>query len=326
MKFGEVSASGAQGSVLAHSHRLGGGKVLKKGQRLSAEDCEALAAAGVTRVTVARLEEGDAGEDEAARRVAGAIAGPHVIAGDAATGRVNLSSDVRGMLVVSRGDVDALNRVDESITVATVVPYRLVQSGDLVATVKIIPFAVERRLVALACDCARARFPLLAVSPLVPKRAGLVMSVLPGMHDEQLARAADNQRLRLSRLGGEVARELRVEHHRDGVARAIAALLDEDLDLVLVLGASAIVDRHDVIPTAIEAVGGVVDHLGMPVDPGNLLLLGHKGRVPIVGVPGCARSLKRSGFDWVLERLASNVAVGPAEITEFGAGGLIVDE
>src|SRR5580700_522354 len=63
----------------------------------------------------------------------------------------------------------------------------------------------------------------------------------------------------------------------------------------------------------------------MPVDPGNLLLLGHKGSTPIVGVPGCARSLKPSGYDWVLERLAANLVVTRTDITRLGAGGLLPD-
>ena len=126
-------------------------------------------------------------------------------------------------------------------------------------------------------------------------------------------------------LDGEIAREVRVNHEVAAIADAINGLLAEGVDLVLVLGASAIVDRKDVLPVAIEAVGGVVDHLGMPVDPGNLLLLGHKGSTPIVGVPGCARSLKPSGYDWVLERLAANLVVTRTDITRLGAGGLLAD-
>jgi len=79
------------------------------------------------------------------------------------------------------------------------------------------------------------------------------------------------------------------------------------------------------VPAAIELAGGAVEHLGMPVDPGNLLLVGRRGATPIVGVPGCARSLRRSGFDAVLERLAAGLPVGRAEISAMGVGGLLVE-
>jgi molybdenum cofactor cytidylyltransferase len=323
MKFGEVPITGAEGAVLAHSHRLGPGRMLKKGHVLTTADCRALAATGIEHVLAARVEELDIGEDEAARLIAEAAAGPHLTVGRPTTGRANLFASARGLFVASRADIDECNAIDESITLATVPPFAVVGAGAMVATVKVIPFAVPVDLVSRARARARATHPLLAVAPFAPKRVGLVLTTLPGVNDAQLARAAQNQRVRVTQLGSELSRESRVDHSTESVARAVQAMIDDGIHLVLVLGASAIVDRKDVVPTAIEAIGGVVDHLGMPVDPGNLLLLGHKGSVPIVGVPGCARSLKPSGFDWVLERLAADIPVRRADIARLGAGGLL---
>src|SRR6202043_2447208 len=101
--------------------------------------------------------------------------------------------------------------------------------------------------------------------------------------------------------------------------------LGHGIDILLIHGASAILDRRDVIPAAVIAAGGRVDHFGMPVDPGNLLLLGHVGTIPVLGLPGCARSPKVNGFDWVLERLVAGVPVGPREIMSMGAGGLLAE-
>jgi molybdenum cofactor cytidylyltransferase len=325
MRFEEVPAREAEGAILAHSRRLGPAETLKKGRTLSAADCAALASAGVERVVVARLDEGDLVEDEAAQRVAEAIAGPNVELSRATTGRANGFAKARGVLVVERGRIDAVNLVDEAITVATVPPYSVVEVGAMVMTVKIIPFAVPAELVARACERARGPSPLVSVAPIRPKRAGLVLTTLPGVRGEQLARAAKNQALRMAYLGGQLAREVRVPHDAASVARAMVELMAEGLDLVLVLGASAIVDRDDVLPSAVRAIGGAVDHLGMPVDPGNLLMIGHRDRVPIVGVPGCARSLRPSGFDWVLERLAADLPVGREEIMRMGAGGLLAE-
>ena len=94
---------------------------------------------------------------------------------------------------------------------------------------------------------------------------------------------------------------------------------------MLVFGASAIVDRGDVIPSAVVKAGGEVLHLGMPVDPGNLMMLGALGDVPVIGVPSCARSPKLNGFDWVLARLMADVPVRPADIMDMGAGGLLAE-
>ena len=68
MRFGEVPVAEAEGAILAHSLRLGT-IALKKARVLSRADLDLIAGAGLTRIAVARLEPGDVGEDEAARRV-----------------------------------------------------------------------------------------------------------------------------------------------------------------------------------------------------------------------------------------------------------------
>ncbi|MDB4944149.1 MAG: 4-diphosphocytidyl-2C-methyl-D-erythritol kinase [Labilithrix sp.] len=321
MRFEELASHDAVGAMLAHGHRIGPATMLKKGHVVTAEDARALVAAGVLRVSAARLEDGDLDENEAARRIAQAVAGPNVTVARAATGRANLFAAARGVVVAARERIDALNEVDEAITLATLLPYAVVENGAMVATVKIIPFAVPASLV----ERAVAASPVLDVAPFTAKRAGLVLTTLPGVREAQLAQGSRSQHRRMAYLGGSIARELRVPHDEASVAEALRTLLDEKLDLVMVLGASAIVDRLDVVPVAIERAGGVIEHLGMPVDPGNLLLLGRHGTTPILGVPGCARSLKRSGFDAVLERIAADLPVGRAEIVRLGAGGLLAE-
>ena len=91
----------------------------------------------------------------------------------------------------------------------------------------------------------------------------------------------------------------------------------------MIFGASAVVDRQDVLPAAVESAGRSVDHFGMPVDPGNLLFIGQLGKIPIVGMPGCARSPKLNGFDWVLWRLLADIKVTPKDIMLMGGGGLL---
>jgi molybdenum cofactor cytidylyltransferase len=95
--------------------------------------------------------------------------------------------------------------------------------------------------------------------------------------------------------------------------------------LVIVFGASAIADRRDVIPAAITEIGGAIEHFGMPVDPGNLLLIGNAGGVPVLGAPGCARSPVENGFDWVLMRLLAGLRVNRSDLTGMGVGGLLME-
>jgi molybdenum cofactor cytidylyltransferase len=324
MKFGEVPLAEAAGAILAHSLRLGAA-ALKKARVLSAADLELIAAAGVSRIVVARLEKGDIGENTAAERVAAAAAGPGISAAAPFTGRANLHAETHGLLVFDPQRVDRVNLVDETITLGTLPPFANVAPRQMVATVKIIPFAAPERAVEECTAAASQGGPLLRVAPFRPLAVGLLQTRLPGLKEGILDKTREVTEARLSVLGCRLAFERRCAHETAPLAALIAEAFARGVDLLLIHGASAILDRRDVIPAAIEAAGGRVDHFGMPVDPGNLLLLGHVAARPVLGLPGCARSPKINGFDWVLERLVARLPVGAAEIMRMGSGGLLAE-
>jgi molybdenum cofactor cytidylyltransferase len=324
MKFGEVPLAEAQGAILAHSLRLGT-TALKKARVLSAADLELIAAAGISRVVVARLEAGDVGENAAAERVAAAAAGPGIAAAAPFTGRANLCAESRGLLVFDPQRVDRFNLVDEAITLGTLPPFATVAPRQMVATVKIIPFAAPEWAVEECAAVASRGGPLLRVAPFRPISVGLLQTRLPGLKEGILDKTREVTEARLALLGCKLVFEARCAHETAPLAALIGAAFLHGIGLLLIHGASAILDRRDVIPAAIEAAGGRVDHFGMPVDPGNLLLLGHVGVRPVLGLPGCARSPKINGFDWVLERLVAQLPTGAAEIMRMGSGGLLAE-
>jgi molybdenum cofactor cytidylyltransferase len=254
--------------------------------------------------------------------LASGLIDPSTYTTDATTGRCNLHASQLGLLEIERELIDAANRVSESITIATLPERSLVHPDTLVATVKVIPFAVPRSDVSRCLDILRGTRPL-RVAPFHSFEAGLVLTELPGVSQALLERASRAQRARLRALGSRVRREIRCQHSGAAVARALKTLSDEGCDPILLLGASAIVDRGDVIPAGLREAGGEVAHLGMPVDPGNLLMVGSLGRTTIFGLPGCARSLNPSGFDQVLRRHFVGEPVDSSFISGLGVGGLL---
>lgn len=323
MRFFESSVAEATGAVLAHTVRLSTSRVLKKGRVLTDRDVAELGEAGYQNVTIARLESGDVPEDVAASDLARAAAGDGVRVADAFTGRANLFATARGVVVVARDTVDRVNSVDEAMTLATVTPFALVDAGEMVATVKVIPFSVSRAVVDRCTALAQNDGPLVKVARLEPHAVGLILTRLRGTPERLLDNASRVLSERVAALGSKLQREIRCDHDERAIAQAISDLEASGCSLILAFGASAIVDRNDVVPRAVEVAGGSVDHLGMPVDPGNLLLLAHHGTTPIVGAPGCARSPKPSGFDWVLERLLAGLSVTGADLMRMGVGGLL---
>lgn len=321
MKFGPLATKDAEGALLAHTLRLADG-ALKKGRRLTAGDIARIMDAGIAEVVAARLGPDDCHEDEAARRIAEAASGGGMTLEPPFTGRVNFHADADGLLVVDKDAVDRTNRIDPAITLATLPAFARVTRGRMVATAKIIPFAAPGADVEAACEAVRGA---VRVAPFRARPVGLVATQLAHLKPATLDKTRRITESRLAVYGSQLAREIRVAHAAGETAAAIAALIADGAELVLVFGASAIVDRDDVIPSAIRQAGGTVTHFGMPVDPGNLLLVGEVGGVPVLGAPGCARSPKENGFDWVLDRLMADLPVTPHEITGMGVGGLLME-
>jgi len=321
MKFGIVPLVQAEGTILAHSTRLPE-RVFKKGHLLTKDDINLMTMAGISEVVAARLEVSDIQEDVAAERVSTAIAGTHVKVGSAFTGRCNLKANIHGLITYDKSRLDKLNLVDESITVATLAPYDVVTPEQLIATIKIIPLAVTEGVLSQVESIAFSKGPIISISPLETKRIGIIMSRLPGMKESIFSNTLNTATARVEAYGSEITQEIQCLHDQQEVKEAIKKLIGL-CDVMLIFGASAIIDRQDVLPAALVSAGGRVDHFGMPVDPGNLLFLGKLGDLPVVGMPGCARSPKLNGFDWVLWRLLANIDVSPRDIMLMGGGGLL---
>ena len=318
MRFGPVPAAEAAGAVLAHSVRLERGR-LRKGLVLSAADVDALVAAGINEVVAARLEPGDLGEDQAAARIAAALVPNPGAVGlrvtEPFTGRVNLVAEGPGVAVLDVAAIEAMNHVHPMITLATVPAFQQMEAGGMVATIKIISYAVPGadvdRAAALVGGAIRLAAP-------VHRSAGLVVTDIPGGPDNTMGIAAIGGRVEA--LGMELAEVRTVPHETARLAEALGGIGGE---IALILTGSATSDIDDVAPLAVRVAGGRVERFGMPVDPGNLLFLGQLGERPVIGLPGCARSPALNGADWVLSRVACGIEVRGEDIAGMGVGGLL---
>jgi molybdenum cofactor cytidylyltransferase len=325
MIFESVALDQAEGCILAHTQRLPG-RVIKKGTALDAAAIDALQAAGKTEVIAARLESGDLPEDEAAHRLAEALLTPLIARSRAATGRVNLIAEAPGLLKVNPALIDRLNDLDESLTIATLPDFTPVQAKEMLATIKVIPFSAPERMVMLAETLAQGALrsgPALAIHPFRPLRVGLVLTELAGIKESVMEGAVEATEARITGLSGSLLPVERVPHAEAEIAAALGRLEKAGAELFLVAGASAVVDRRDVGPAGIVRAGGVIEHFGMPVDPGNLICLGRIGQAPALVLPGCARSPKLNGFDWVLQRLFAGIPVTGKDVARMGVGGLL---
>lgn len=318
MKFGAVPVEEAAGAVLAHSLSVSEGRI-GKGTVLTSEHLSQLADAGHHHVTVARLMDGDLEENRAAEAVAKAIAPDpsalNVRISAAGAGRVNLYATKPGIVAVDEAKLRQLNSVDPMITIATLADATRVDPGTMLATIKIISYAVTEAAVSAACaDVAGA----LRVQVPNYSTASLIETSVAGVQFSAKGRNAMEDRL--SRLGMTLTPAIDVAHAEAPLAAAIQSAPG---DVVFILTASATSDAQDVAPQALRDAGGKVAAFGMPVDPGNLLFFGDLEGKPVIGLPGCARSPALNGADWVMERLICGRTLTQQNISEMGVGGLL---
>ncbi|MGH7491144.1 MAG: molybdopterin-binding protein [bacterium] len=338
MKFLRVPLAQAVGEVIAHNFfDVHGRRVSTKGQIVTAESARRLAELGREYIYVARLTTDDVGENEAAQRIAAAVIGPGIFSPRAATGRANLKAASGGLLRINVEAIDAINEIHDGITIMTLPNHFLVASAQLVATVKIIPFAVPRQSAEAVEQFGQAQAPILSVQILPMRRVGLIVTAhqsgvladsanpqaLMRPHERLVTEFTPALQARLAQAGSSLYRTDFTDHEIDDIARTIRQQLAGQCEMILIASMTAIIDRHDVVPSAIEQIGGKVEHFGVPVDPGNLLLVGYCGTVPVVGLPGCVRSPKKNAFDLVLPRLLAGDRITRRDLVRLGHGGLL---
>jgi molybdenum cofactor cytidylyltransferase len=322
--FTSYDCGAAEGVILAHTLRLPG-KTLKKGRVLSADDLAELQNSGIQRVSGVRLEADDVDENQAAQEVALALAGQQLDIGKPVAGRCYLYAKNDGLAHIDKAVIDAINLLDCGIYIATLSEQAECLQQQALASIKVIPFAIGRRQLDTCLELARGAGGAIALQAYRAASVALILTETTGLKESLLCSTSRVTRERVSAMGGRMLFETRCDHSVEAIRSALEEALATGVDLVLVCGASITVDPADVVPAAIVDCGGTVDHFGMPVEPGNMLLLAHIDGRPVINLPGCSRSPKLNGLDWVMQRMAAGLPLGKTEILSMGVGGLIKD-
>ena len=325
MKFGALELDKCLGAVLAHSQKLGSQRIAK-GRVLDAELLEAFQKEGVTSLVCASPEAGDLAEDSVAEALAEALGSglnpADMMVSKAVTGRVNFKAIRTGIIRYDRTALRNFNLVHEGVGLSLPAHNQLLLAGQIAATLKIIPYFLHQKLVA-ELTYRLADVPVFTYHPLVPKKAYLIQTCSPALQDKVYSATEMVTRKRLEDLGCKMLGATVCAHTPDALANEIENAYQHGAELILICGGSAIMDRQDVVPAAIQQLDGQIDQLGLAVDPGNLLMVAHWQNTPIIGMPGCARSPKLNGFDWVLHLLLAGIDLTKEELADLGAGGLL---
>jgi hypothetical protein len=311
-----------EGSILARDLTVAGER-WSKGRRLSNDDLEALGRAEPAEsVTVLIVEAGELHEDEAAARLAQAVAGPGLEVRGPNQSRIDLLAASAGVVNVRIPELERLNRLDP-LEVFTVFDGQIVERGDLVASIKVAPHVVEAATVEAGVRLADfGTQPLVWVAPFIAGRVGVIV--------KESVRATARERFEASvhakveGLGSSIVGIEYVEDDAEAVETALATFTrgPEPVDLVLTAGAAS-TDPADATFTAIQALGGRIVRRGVPAHPGSMLWLARIGQVAILGLPTCGAYSKATAADLLLPRLLSGEPASERTVAKLGHGGIL---
>jgi hypothetical protein len=311
-----------RGAILTRDLEIGGRR-WSKGRRLSDEDLAALGAAGSgPAVTLVIAEPGELHEDDAAIRLARAIAGPNLEVRGPNQSRLDLVASTAGVVNVAIAELERLNRLDP-LEVFTVFDGQIVEKGDLVASVKVAPHVVDAGVVEAGARIAGfGSQPIVWVAPFHARRVGVV--VKESVRATARERFESSVRAKVEGLGSSIIAIVYVEDDADAVETAVARFTrGSDLaDLILTAG-SASTDPTDAFFVAIETLGGRVVRRGVPSHPGSMLWLARVGKTAILGLPTCGAYSKATAADLLLPRLLSGEPASETTVAKLGHGGIL---
>jgi hypothetical protein len=322
MKVAKIPTHEGIGHILLHNQAgPDGRKAIKKGKRLTPEDIALLQDLDREYIYVAVLADDDFDENEAARRLGQAITRPGLKPSSATTGRVNLVATTTGLFKVNIESLLAFNSLT-GITLATIPDNTPVQPKTMTGTIKIIPYGIPRADLE-AAEAIAAETPLVAVRPFTVGKAVLITTGSAEARQKVIEGFTPALRDRLTSYNTEMIEGPYVPEDEAEISEALQWALSSGGEMILIAGETSIMDAYDITPLAIKAIGGEIEYYGMPVEPGNLMLLAYRGNVPIVGAPGCARSKSYNVVDMVLPRLAAGEHLTRLDLIALGHGGLL---
>lgn len=328
----EVKVEDAIGMILPHdlTQILPGkfkGRLFRKGHQVTEADIPALLSIGKEHIYVMELQTGYLHEDDAALRMARAIAGTDACSDHRLTepheGKVNVKSEIHGLVKIDKAFVDSVNAIDE-VVMSTIRSNTVVQAGASLVGTRVIPLIVDEAKVVEVERLAAARreegFTLLEVKPFRKLRVGVITTgseVFKGRITDKFGPIVKEK---VAQLGSEVVDQRFVSDDSEAIVCEIHALVALGVDLVLVTGGMS-VDPDDRTPGAIKAAGARVVSYGTPMLPGSMLMIAYLGDLPIMGLPGCVMHDPYTSFDVLLPRICAGEEITRSDITEMGYGG-----
>ncbi|MDE3197072.1 MAG: hypothetical protein KGN84_12045 [Acidobacteriota bacterium] len=322
MRAQTIDVQESTGRILSSAiFRPGGKKLLAKGHILREEDIRVLQSEGLGQIWVAALDEDEVSEDEAVCGIAAEMACGSYQVQLAPGGRANLIATESCCVLV---DDELLRQVNctSSLVIATSLNFSFAAPGQRIASIKSAPFAVARTDFEGTLNMLRERGPIMQARPVRGSQIAVLYSD-PANGDRARALFEPIVRQKLERFAIRSFAGISVLENEEHVSRGIQQLMRANPSAILVASTTAPAGPSDAVGRAMSRINCQIERFLVPVEPGNLLLMGYKDNVPVVSAPGCFRSLKPNVVDLLMPPLLAKYRVSTWELACLGHGGLL---
>ncbi len=319
MQFKIVSTRKATSHILAHTIKFKS-LVIRKGMILDSEKISLLIKNNINQVYVAIKEKNDYTENLSAKLVAEHISPSSLFKIIISNGRADIFSRKEGLLNINKDKLFKINANQKNIAICTLKNHSIITIGQLVGNVKILPYAIDKKVILkITKDTSIKR--IFQISRKTIQKIAIIFTAnnIRNLNKIKIFNAVNS---RLDKFNLKINVTKYCKHNHKTLSANIKEISKDNIDLVLIYGETSISDASDVVPKSIRDIKGKVISSIMPTDPGNLLLIGKFKKMIIIGVPGCAKSLKRNGFDDILERVCHGEKFNKKKIAEIADGGL----
>lgn len=296
------------------------GAAYKKGHIIREEDIEELKKLGKEHIDVDVIPEGCIHENDAAERIALAIADSEEFEfTPVSEGKINIISKKTGLLKINKDMLYKLNSI-EHIAISTRYDDIVIRKGEVVASERIVPLYTKdsniKKVEKICSDCK-----LFYVKEFIPQSVHLIITgneVYKGLIEDKFFPVLQPK---ISSYGSHVDKVTKVPDDLEIIRASIEESYKEGADIIICTGGMS-VDEDDLTPIAIKAeVDELIVH-GIPVQPGNMFLLGYKGNTAITGVPGSVMFFPTTVFDMAFSKLACREKISKEYFIKLGLGGL----
>jgi molybdenum cofactor synthesis domain-containing protein len=275
---------------------------------------------GKNHIFVWEPEADEVHEDDAALALAEAVCGEGLSFNKKPSeGKINLTAETDGLFHLDREALRRVNSVPD-YTVACLPNNTRVNKGQKVCGLRIVPLVTKRQNVEKAVAVAREAFPVFKVLPFRPLRCGVVITGSEVYYGRIQDKFEPVMTKKLASFGGQLLGVTKCPDDLETILAAVDGFIKQDAELILLTGGMS-VDPDDLTPTAIRKTGAAVITQGVPMQPGNMLMLARLGKTMLVGVPGASMHSPTTSLDVFLPRIFAGDEITQEEIAGYGEGG-----